>query len=241
MAENEALRLWASRLASRSALASEEIEAIFELPFEVKRLSLNQDVNKPGEPASGVHIVSYGLIGRYRRNGNGSRQIAAIYLPGDACNLPSLMLPGRSSSLVALNEADCVVVSRDSLERLASRSPAIAMALWRDCSVDHEVSMEWTFVLGGKMASSQLAHFLCELGCRFEQKGELRVSFPLYMSQETIGAVLGLTAVHVNRMLRQLKDAGFIATRDRRVSILNWQGLSSLAGFSEAYLHLRKG
>ena len=93
--------------------------------------------------------------------------------------------------------------------------------------------------LGCRSARKHLAHLLCELALRTSIVGLAQgLTFALRLTQEEIADLLGLTAVHVNRMFQALKGEGLIAQQDTSTTILDWDALRQAAGFRPDYLHL---
>jgi CRP-like cAMP-binding protein len=123
------------------------------------------------------------------------------------------------------------------LRRVAKEYPAIAEAFWRDCVVDASILSQWVVNVGRRDARMRLAHLLCEVAVRMEQAGlGNRAAFELNVTQTQLADALGLTSVHVNRVLQALRREGLIATRSREVRILDWDRLAALGEFDGVYL-----
>jgi CRP-like cAMP-binding protein len=123
--------------------------------------------------------------------------------------------------------------------QLIEACPAAGQALWVDALVESSIHREWLLNVGRRNARSRLAHLLCEFSVRLKQStpGDA-MAYELPMTQEQLGDALGLTPVHVNRVLKSLETDGLIARKKRQVSVIDWAGLRDAAEFNERYLHL---
>ncbi|MBU3077669.1 Crp/Fnr family transcriptional regulator [Sphingomonas quercus] len=122
---------------------------------------------------------------------------------------------------------------------MAAHHPGIAEAFWRDCVVDGSMFSEWVVNVGRRDALSRLAHLFCEMAIRNERAGKgNRRAFPLAITQIDLGDATGLTSVHVNRTLRELRIQGIAAISAGTVRIDNWDRLMAVEDFDEAYMLL---
>jgi CRP-like cAMP-binding protein len=184
-------------------------------------------------------LISKGLAVRFDQMRDGRRQIAAFHIPGDMCDLHSVVAPTAAWGIGTLAPTTVLHVPHDELRALAVRYPAIAMAFWRDGTTDASVLAKWVGNLGRQDAHARLAHLLCEMGLRMECAGlGTRSEFTLDASQEQLADALGLTSVHVNRMLQRLRSEGLIGSANRNVTIQDWDGLAAVGEFDPAYLLL---
>lgn len=123
------------------------------------------------------------------------------------------------------------------MDELLAR-PLIARALWLAGLVDESALRAWTVSLGKRDAAERLAHLICELFVRLGIAGSDRTDgFDLPLTQEELGDALGLTPVHVNRVLRHLREAGLMSFKNRTVEIVDFPKLQKVAGFDPGYLH----
>ena len=124
------------------------------------------------------------------------------------------------------------------LRQLAHERRAIGEALWRDTLIDASIFREWVLNVGQRDARERIAHLLCEFAARGHAVGlGSAEGFDLPMTQAEIGDATGLTAVHVNRTLRALREQGVIAQERRRLIVRDWSRLARIAGFHPRYLH----
>lgn len=236
------LSLWLDRLTLRSALGSEEREAVLGLPGEIETIRANRDFVRLGEEVTRSCLILSGMAGRFGQARSGERLTTAIHIAGDMADLHSAVLPKAASALQSLGEAVIYRVPHDALMEASERYPALAQAFWRDCTVDAAILSQWSLTNARQPAMERIAHLFAELSIRFDI-GETRegTDFEFPLTQVQLGDATNLTAVHVNRMLRALRETGVVDVRNKRVRVLDWKKLCSVADFDPTYLHLRKG
>ena len=234
------LSLFLTRLTSHSDLVEAEQQAILGLPSTRERVLTNRDFVRLGEPTTHACVLVAGVAGRFGQTAQGDRQITALYFPGDAPDLHSVVLPFSGAALQGLSDCTILRVPQTALRSAAGRFPAIAEALWRDCMVDAAIVAEWVVNIGRRDAQTRLAHLLCEVATRSSAEpvgGEVRFSFPL--TQAHIADATGLTPVHVNRTLRALREQGLAKLTRTEAYICDWARLSRVADFDPGYLMAR--
>jgi CRP-like cAMP-binding protein len=231
------LELFLRRLLLRSPLSPAEQEAIRSLPGRIEKVRAGQDVIVPGEHTDESCTVVRGLMSRFDTLLDGSRQTVALYLSGEMCDLHSLPSPTSGWGLEALTETTLLFVPHEALRKL-THDIAIALAFWRDTTVDGSILAKWVANMGRKQAGARMAHLFCELGVRLEQlKLGSRTDFSVPITQAQLAEVTGITSVHVNRTLKALAEEGIIFTRGK-VRIADWNAAAQLAEFDPAYLLL---
>nr|WP_281379432.1 Crp/Fnr family transcriptional regulator [Novosphingobium sediminicola] len=125
----------------------------------------------------------------------------------------------------------------EDLQRLVFERPAIRNALWRETLIDISICGEWVINVGRRDARGRIAHLLCEFAMRLRSAGLLEGdSYELPMTQDQIADAIGLTAVHVNRTLQEMRRSGLIYTERGIVKVTNWMGLAALGDFNPQYL-----
>ena len=232
-----ALSLFVDRISSRSRLSDEERAAILALPGEVTVVEANRDLVSLGEVVDRTCLVADGLMARFGETRDGSRQISALYIPGDMPDLYSYVLPRSSWALTALTKTTTVRILHSAIEALVDRYPAIGKAFWRDCTLDGAITAEWILNIGRRDARSRIAHLFCEMGARYERIGKLEgMTFPFPINQTHLADALGLTPIHVNRTLAALRKAEIVVSASRTVKVLDWNALKSAADFDPIYL-----
>lgn len=178
-----------------------------------------------------------GMIGRFDQNRNGLRQITAIHLPGDMANLHSVVQPQATSALQALSVTTILRVPHEALRAATARHPTLAEALWRDCMVDPAILSQWVVNIGRRDAQSRIAHLLCEIATRLGATGYGDAFiFAFGATQLQLADAARLTTVHVNRVVRGLRERGLVDVRKTEVRVLDWAGLVAAGEFNANYL-----
>lgn len=194
------------------------------------------DLVLPGQTVDYATLIVDGLVARFDQMGSGARQLTAVYIPGDLCDLHSVVAPHVGWGLQTLTKVKILRVPHDQIRALVAASPSIGLALWRDTTIDASIMAKRLSYVGRAPALSRIAHFFCETGIRMELAGLAdRASYPLGMTQEALGEAMGLTPIHINRTLRALRDRGVVTWRNRQVDVHDWDELETLADFDPAY------
>ena len=235
--DRTALAAFVRRLDRHSTFSAEERDALLALPGRMVRSPRRRDLVMPGKTVVHSILAVEGLLGRFDLMRNGGRQITAIHLPGDMSDLHSVPAPTTGWGVTTLTSAVTFRIPHEDLRRLTVRHPNVAMAFWRDTTLDASILAKWVASIGRRNALARLAHFVCEMALRSEwaERGDRR-SFRLELTQEQIGDALGLTAVHVNRTFGLLRAQGLAATRGRSLDVLDWERLVEVAEFDPAFL-----
>jgi CRP-like cAMP-binding protein len=236
---HSALSGFLERLLSRSALSNEEQQAILGLTSHAHQTRANWDIVSPGDTVDHACLVADGLAARFDQMADGRRQITAIYLRGDMCDLHSVVAPTAAWGIGALTTTTVLRVPHRELRQLAGTYPGIALAFWRDVTTDASVLSKWVGNVGRRDARARIAHLLCETGIRMEwARLGTRTCFPFEMTQQQLSDATGMTAVHVNRTIQALRAAGIIRTEGRTMHVDDWPCLTQVADFDPAYLLL---
>jgi CRP-like cAMP-binding protein len=240
ISQGAALQLFVDRLTSRSILTDDEITALLELKGEIRKIPAHTDYVRYGEQVSHSCLLMDGLVGRYGQNRDGGRQITCLHIPGDMADLVSLVSPRTGWGLVALTPTTVLRVPHENLRRLTSSYPGIAEAFWRDSVADGSIFSEWVVNVGRRDALTRLAHVFCEMALRSEQAGlGGRSSYSLAVTQADLADATGLTTVHVNRTMKELRDRSIVDLRGGTVTINDWDLLVATGDFDPAFLLLQ--
>lgn len=232
-----ALQLWLDRLTKRSRLSAADERTVMDLPAVLQRVPANRDIVRLGENVTHACLIARGTAARFGQTREGQRQLSAIHIPGDMADLHSVVLPHATSALQALSPVEAMRIPHEALKQAADGSPSLGRAFWRDCVADAQIAAEWLVTNCRRDARARIAHLLCELAVRFAAFGHQRDSFPFGMTQVHLADATGLTPVHVNRTLRDLRESGLVEVPAREVRILDWDALATVAEFDPAYLH----
>ena len=237
-----ALEKFLARLRIRSPLSTQEDEAILALYGREVRTDAHRDIVRPGQTIDFACLVVDGLAGRFDQLANGHRQITALHIVGDMCDLHSVAVPHAGWGIEALSTTTTLRIQHAPLRELSIQYPAIAFAFWRDTVADASILSKWISALGRRSAKARLAHLFCELGIRLEQAGlGTRTHFRLPATQAQLADVLGLTAVHLNRTLQALRGDDVLFTDGFEVKVTNLNRLRAIADFDPQYLLLESG
>lgn len=228
-------------LESRAELASSDRAAILDLPHTIQTFEPSTYLIREGEQPGPCAILASGFAYRHKMTGEGARQILAIHIPGEALDLQHLFLDEADHNVQALTRSEVALIPRSAIRDLMSARPAVAQAIITNMLVDASISREWIANIGRRDARARIAHLLCEFAVRLDAQGSAEPDgYTLPMTQEQIGDATGLTAVHVNRMLKSLVADGVVVINRRSVQFPNWPALRDVADFVDRYLHLSK-
>lgn len=239
MSANTPLFRFMRKLDARGQLGAGERQAILTLPGHPVQVPTNQDFVRLGEVVSHACLIVDGLAGRFGRNRDGARQITALHIAGDMADIHSVVIPKAKTALQALSVTTILKVPNEALRDAARRFPRLADAFWRESVIDGSVLSEWVVNVGRRSAMAAMSHLICEMACRYngaEPAGDMDYDF--VATQNQLADMLGLTPVHVNRTLMELKRMGVVTFARKRVTIHDWQQLARIGEFDAEYLHL---
>ena len=229
------------KLESIFRLTDDERQALKDLPMQVVALKENQDIVRVGDRPSRSCLILSGLTCTYKLTGDGKRQIHNFHIPGDIPDLQSLHLEVLDNSLGTLTPCSVGFITHEVLDKLFERHYRIAKAFWRETLIDGAIFREWMTSIGQREAYPRIAHLLCEMLVRLRAVGLVNghsCSWPI--TQTEIGDALGITTVHVNRVLKAMRADGLIELKGTRLTIPNWDRLKEAGDFDPTYLHLEQ-
>jgi CRP-like cAMP-binding protein len=227
------------KLQSIAPLSDEEMRELVSLPLNVKHVGPDIDIAREGDRPSECCLIAEGFLCRYKFTAEGRRQIFSFHIAGDIPDLQSLELKVMDHYLGTLTPAKVAFIPHQSVLHLMSTCTRIARVLWRDTLIDAAVFREWMMGIGRRSAVTRIAHVLCEIFVRLRAvglAGERECVVPL--TQAEFGDALGLSTVHVNRSLQELRGRGLIRLSGGVLTILDWAGLEAMGEFDLTYLHL---
>jgi len=229
------------KLESILILTEEERAAILRLPMHVMQVRADQDIVREGDRPTRSFALLEGFACTYKTTDAGKRQITAFHIPGDIPDLQSLHLKTLDNSVQTITPCRVGFIQREDLRELCHAYPRLADAFWRETLIDGAVYREWVLNVGQREAYGRLAHLLCELMTRMRAVGLVQGhTCELPMTQSELGDALGLSTVHVNRTLQDLRGAGLITLKGGSLTVDDWDGLVRAAGFDPTYLHLER-
>lgn len=207
----------------------------------VRTFGARRDLAREGDRPRAIYVMLEGWACRYKTLPDGRRQIVAFFVPGDLCDLNIFILKEMDHNVGAINAVRAAELGRDEFERLLEGHPRITQALWWNELVTVAIQREWTLNVGQRSAYERISHLLCEMFLRLRTVGLVdgdSCDFPI--TQADIGDATGLTSVHVNRTLQELRGEGLIALHGRRLKMLDFPRLRDAAMFNDNYLHLAR-
>lgn len=205
-----------------------------------RRLEAGKYILHEGDRPEDVHLILEGWAARHVVLEDGSRQITAFLLPGDLCDQHVTILGEMDHGIVTLTPTLVASLPNGELDELARERPDLARALWWSTLVDEAVLRAWITNIGRRPAYQRLAHLICELHVRLQVVGLAdRDTFQFPLTQQDLADALGLTPVHINRVLRRLRTERLIVLERRRLTVADVERLRELAGFTLVYLHDR--
>ena len=229
------------KLRARDVISRQEEEVLAAAVSEIQEARPGKILVRAGVSLSECKLLVEGMVCRYKELHEGQRQILELHVSGDFVDLHSFPLKRLEHNIAALTPVRIAIVPHDRLKRLTEEHPHLARLLWFSTLLDAAIHREWILSIGRRSALARVAHLLCELYVRMDVIGLAPDQcYPLPLTQADLADATGLTAVHVNRMLRKLRDESLLTFRNGKVAIHDWGGLIRTAEFDPAYLYLER-
>jgi len=222
------------------------VDSDTEIDAVLKRISARADIGR-GEDiiASGRSprhstVLMEGAACLYEQLEGGSRQIYAFHYPGDFCDLHRHVLPETDNEVAVAAMTDCSIgtIEHNDLEQLIAKYPSLGLVLWRATMLEASIFRKRLLTVGRQPALQRVAHLLCEQLARREAVGLDGATIPL--TQMDLADAAGLSIVHVNRTLQELRRLDILAKEGRTIKVADRERLVSLAGFDGNYLNMPK-
>lgn len=234
------LSLLIRKLESTLTLSDAERRTLEELPVIRRHLPARHDIARDGDQSSQCCLLLEGWAFRYKLLEEGKRQILSVHIPGDIPDLQSLHLRVMDHSLGTLTACTVGFIPHDAVHDLTRRHPGIAAALWRDTLVDAAIFREWMTNIGRRSTLGRITHLFCELYLKLHAMGLAENhACEMALTQGDIADAIGVSNVHVNRVLQELRGEGLLTLQGQRLVIQNWAELTRRAEFDPTYLHLK--
>ncbi len=227
----------ARKLGAFVALTHEDLGMLDRLHHRRRRFAVGVDLVHQGQENQSAYILAKGWVCSYKILPNGTRQIVDFQIPGDFLGLRSVLFRTADHNIEPVTpvEASEVIIT-DLLDAFAT-TPRLATAVLWAASRDEAMVVEHLVGIGRRNALERMAHYLLEFGARLKLVGlGTNEGYACPLSQYMMADALGLSAVHVNRVLRQLREEGLLTFQNGRVTFDNFDGLVTLAEFDKAYL-----
>lgn len=230
---------FARKLAHFAPLSEADHQVLDGLTEGDKPYPADTDIITEGAKPQSVFLLKEGLAVRYRSMPNGGRQILTFLIPGDLCDVHVFLLKAMDHSIGTITPVRIARISRESMMDLFTQRPRISAALWWSSLQEEAILRERVVSLGRRDARGRVAYLLCELLWRYAAVGlTTDHGFKLPLTQTELGDTLGLTPVHVNRILKDFRERRLIVMEQKLLHLTDFAALQKIAGFNDDYLHL---
>jgi CRP-like cAMP-binding protein len=229
------------KLRRRIEISSDEERAIRDSVAEVRHVRADQLLIRGGEGLSSSLLLLEGWLARSKDLPGGERQVTELHVAGDFADLHGFTLKRLDHDVTTLSDCKIAVVPHERIRDITEKFPRLGRIYWFSTNMDAAIQRELSLSLGQRSAISRMAHLFCELYVRLDVVGRTSnegYEFPL--TQRELSECLGLTVVHANRTLQELRRRGLVDLENRRLTIRDRRGLEGVAEFDPGYLYLEK-
>lgn len=233
------LSLLFRRIELRISLSHHEKEVLTKSVTGTQAFEAKSTIVRDGEHPLKSTLLLRGFAARAKTSAEGRRQITALHVAGDFIDLHSFPLKVMDHDVVAVTECLVATFPHSSLAHIVATEPNLATALWLLTLLDGAIHREWLVAMGATPGFAHMAHLFCEMFLRLNAVGLTHGNtFTFPMTQAEVGDTLGMSAVHVNRVLQDLRRQGLIEWDGRHGRILNWPELVRVGQFDPTHLYL---
>lgn len=228
------------KLSGYGELSSQAVSALAKATAMPRKVAAKHDLIREGDRPGPVFVILEGWACRYKILPSGLRQVLAFLMPGDCCDLHIGLLAEMDHGIQTITPALVATVSRVDMDSIMDSHRAIAKAMYIAQLVDEGVMRSWITSMGRRTSVERVAHLMCELYLRGVNIGLVREpQFALPLSQLMLADALGMTPIHLNRVLKALRLTGAMTLKRGSLVIIDPGKLVQIAGFDENYLHRR--
>jgi CRP-like cAMP-binding protein len=228
-----------AKLSKFVPLSAAEIDLLEALCAREERFRAGANIFEEGDAPRSAFVLTRGMACRYRLLPDGRRQILAFLMPGDFSELHVFLLKATDHSVAAIMATRIAAIERESVVDIVANHPRLGAALWWCAMQEAAMARERIVALGRRNARGRIAYLLCELVWRqqaINMAEDHTVRLPL--TQTDLADAIGLTAVHVNRVLQGFRQNRVIMLRERRLTVVDFTTLQAIAGLTPNYLQL---
>jgi len=226
----------------RHELSDEEQRVLEDSIGSVRQVAARKQIVRAGVIIDTSTLLLEGFVCRYMDDRDGQRQLVAVHVPGDFVDLHAFPMRRLDHDIATLGPVKIACYDHQTLETITERYPHLTRKLWFSTLLDAAMHREWIFRLGRLGAEGRVAHLFCELNERLEMVGLAADGrYMLPMTQPDIAEASGLTGVHVNRVLRSLREMNLLTFKANEVCILDRKALAAVAEFEPQYLYGSNG
>ena len=221
-------------------LSPEDVNVLAAATAMPRKVAARRDLIREGDRPGPMFVLLEGWACRYKILPTGSRQILAFMMPGDCCNLHVGLLAEMDHSIQAITPSVVATIDRAQMDAIFDEHRAVAKAMYIAQLVDEGTLRSWITSMGRRSSIERVAHLMCELYLRARNVGlTSEPQFALPLSQLLLADALGMTPVHLNRVIKELRLGGAMTLQRGSLIITNPAKLVEIAGFDENYLHRR--
>jgi CRP-like cAMP-binding protein len=229
------------KLRVRDVVSQEEEAVLRTSVAEIRDHPAGRTIVRAGSTLSASTLLIDGIVCRYKDLADGQRQIMELHVAGDFVDLHGFLLKRLDHNIGTMTPVRIALVPHSALRGITETHPHLGRMLWFSTLLDAAIHREKILSIGRRSAMARIAHILCELLVRLRLVGLAEEDgYSLPLTQADLADVTGLTSVHVNRMLKRLRDDKLLTFRGGRVTIADWEGLQRVAEFDPTYLHLER-
>ena len=226
-----------ARLRRHSELSDGDVDALISLNGRTKSYSSGSITSRDGGAKTDCSLLHSGVAVGHKIVGDGGRQIISMYLPGELLDFDGMFLQSLDYNIQAISDCEISLFPRDGLIAMMFERPSIGRALFRDTMIRAAISREWMTNLGRRDSRTKVAHLLCELTLRLKVIGGYdNHGFELPITQEQISDIIGVTPMHVGRVLKELSREGLIDRANRHIKVVDEEKLKLTGDFKPTYL-----
>jgi CRP-like cAMP-binding protein len=225
----------------RDDLSLDDVALLKSMPLRIVTFGKGEEIIAQDSEVSESCLMITGWTGRAVYLENGKRQITALHIAGDFVDLHGFTLKYMDHSVIALTATQVAFVRHEELKRITHVSPHLTRLFWMLTTIDGAVQRTTIASLGRRPALQRLGHLLCELDCRLAVVGLARDhTYDVPLVQEELADILGLSVVHMNRTIQDLRKAGLVAWTGSKIVIHDFNRLVEFSGFDPRYLNFIK-
>src|SRR3982075_2022297 len=221
------------RLERSGTLSPQDRRRVAELPLTVTNIAAHQEIAHQGDAPSRCTLVLGGFLFSHKLASGSRRQITSFIVPGDIADLHTLHLSSLDHSLSALGPAVVAFFPHADVREVLDISPQLSQAFWRETFIEAAICREWLTNLGRRDAIARVAHVLCELTLRLQRVDLAQdLCFSIPWTQTDVADACGISSVHANRVVQELRRLGLVEWDSKKVRILNWDAVTKIGDFS---------
>jgi CRP-like cAMP-binding protein len=229
------------KLGARDLISDGEARILRDSISTIREVPTGKTLVRAGVELSECTLLVDGIVGRYKDLADGQRQIMELHVTGDFLDLHSFLLKRLEHNVGSMTPVRLAIVPHDAVRHITETEPHLTRILWFSTLMDAAIHREKILSIGRRSAVARVAHMICELKVRLAVVGKADENgYRLQLTQADLADVTGLTSIHVNRMLKKLRDDGLMTFRNAEVVIHDWEGLQRVAEFDPAYLYLER-